>query len=267
MLALKLALVALSVLLATLVARRFGHAVGGVVAGMPMIAAPICAILLVDQGEQAVRAIALATLACIPGSIVHSVSVAWSARWAPWPVSIGLGLALFIGVGLALTSLRLPLALTCLLALAAPSLGLLASPRVARNATPVRVPRAEIVLRLAAALAMAAAVILSADAFPAAVSGLLLAFPITGTILPCFTLPRYGAEATAALMGGFVMGLNGFAAFFTVLYLALGSLDRLPAFVLALAAAGLMAALARWLSQRSSRQRALGQLDGKHADM
>lgn len=253
MLALKLALVAASVLLATLMARRFGHAVGGVVAGMPMIAAPICAILLFDQGADAVRAIALATLVCIPGAIVHSVSVAWSALKAPWPLSVGGGLLLFLAVGLALTALGLPAWASCLLALAAPSLGLAALPRVARNTGPVPVPRAEILLRLAAALAMAAAVILSADAFPPAVSGLLLAVPITGTILPCFTLPRYGAGATAALMKGFVTGLNGFVVFFVVLYLALGSLDRLPAFVLALGAAAGVAAAVRWLAHRRQR--------------
>lgn len=249
MLALKLALVAASVLLATLVARRFGHAVGGVVGGMPMIAAPICAILLVDQGAAAVQAIALATLICIPASVVHSVSVAWTARHAPWPVSVGFGLVLFTGVGLTLTWLRLPPAASCLLALAAPSLGRLASPRSAGLHGPVSVPRAEIVLRLLAAVGMAAAVILSADAFPAAVSGLLLAVPITGTILPCFTLPRHGAQATSALMGGFILGLHGFAAFFVALYLGLDRFDPLPGFLLALAAAAGAAAAVQRLSR------------------
>ena len=254
MLALKLALVAASMLLATLVARRFGHALGGVVGGMPMVAAPICAILLLDQGAGAVRAIALAALVCIPGSVVHSVSVAWSARLAPWPLSVGFGLVLFTAVSLVLTWLRLPTAASCLLALAAPSLGLVALPRVARGKGPVPLPRAELLLRLAAAVAMAAAVILSADAFPAAVSGLLLAVPIAGTILPCFTLPRHGAQATAALMGGFVMGLHGFAAFFVVLYLGLGGLGRLTAFVVALVAAGLVAVGAQRLARLASRR-------------
>lgn len=255
MLALKLALVAASVLLATLVARRFGHAIGGVVAGMPMIAAPVCAILLVDQGAPTVQAIALATLVCIPGSVVHSVSVTWTARRAPWPVSVGFGLTLFTAVGLALTWLRLPPAASCVLALAAPSLGLLACPRITGTGGPVSVPRAEIVLRLLAAVTMAAAVILSADAFPPAVSGLLLAVPITGTILPCFTLPRHGAQATAALMSGFILGLHGFAAFFVALYLSLDRFGPLPGFVLALVAAAGMAAAVQWLRRRFARLR------------
>jgi hypothetical protein len=159
-------------------------------------------------------------------------------------------LALFVMVGLGLTQLGLPPAATIALALAAPSLGLLASPRSAVAGGPVPVPHREIVLRLAAALAMAAAVLHGADAFPAAVSGLLLAVPITGTILPCFTLPRYGARATAALMGGFVMGLHGFAAFFAVLYLCLGSVGRLASLLLALVAAGSVAFTVQWLNRR-----------------
>jgi hypothetical protein len=101
----------------------------------------------------------------------------------------------------------------------------------------VPVPRGELVLRVLAAVAMAAAIILGASALPPAVSGLLLAVPITGTVLPCFTLPRYGAPATAALLAGFVHGLHGFAAFFVTLYFALGVLAPAAAFTVALAAA------------------------------
>lgn len=253
MLALKLALVAGSILLATLVARRFGHAVGGVIAGMPMIAAPISAILLVDQEPAAVQAIALATLACIPASVVHSVSIAWSARRLPWPLSVSLGLALFVAVGSLLTWLRLPPVFSCLAALAAPSVGLLLSPRITRKAGPVTLPASELALRLIAAVVMAAAVILGADAFPVAVSGMLLAVPITGTVLPCFTLSRHGAEATTALMRGFVTGLHGFAAFFAALYFALNHWDRLPAFAFALAAAAIVAIAVTWWSRVARR--------------
>ena len=104
------------------------------------------------------------------------------------------------------------------------------------------VPHIELGLRVAAAMAMAAAIIIGADALPPAISGLLLAVPITGSVLPCFTLPRHGAAATASLLSGFIQGLHGFAAFFIVLYIALGEMDRWPAFCVALAAS-LIAAL------------------------
>jgi hypothetical protein len=251
MLALKLALVAFSVLLSTLAARSFGHRVGGAVAGMPMIAAPIIAILLLDHDAGQVRAVALATLVCLPASVVHMVSFSASAgRWSA-PACVSLALLAFLATSLALTQLPLPPALVGMLALAAPAAGLWFSARHAGPSVPVIVPRTELVLRVAAAVAMAAAIIAGADVLPPVISGLLLAVPITGTVLPCFTLPRYGAAATRSLIAGFLQGLHGFAAFFIALYWALGTFGALVAFLIALSAAVATAAsvqaVRRWM--------------------
>ena len=242
MLILKLLLVAVSVLLATLAARRFGHAVGGAVAGMPMIAGPITAVLLIDHDAAQVRAIALATLVCLPAAIAHIVSFARAAQRQRWPACLAIALGVYLAAGVMLSTLALPPLVVCALALAAPSLGLSAVPRGLAVHAPVTVPHVELVLRIAAAVSMAAAIIVGADALPPAISGLLMAVPITGSVLPCFTLPRHGTAATASLMSGFIQGLHGFAAFFIMLYLALGHMDRAPAFCVALAAA-LVAAL------------------------
>lgn len=50
------------------------------------------------------------------------------------------------------------------------------------------VPRVELGLRIAAAVAVAAAVMMAAESLPAWASGLLLAVPITGNVLPCSRL-------------------------------------------------------------------------------
>jgi len=258
MLALKLALVAFSVLLSTLAARRFGHRVGGAVAGMPMIAAPIVAILLLDHDAGQVRAVALATLVCLPAAIVHIVSFSASAgRWGV-PVCVSLALLAYACASVVLTQLRFAPVPVSLLALAAPAAGLWFAAHHAGPAAPVAVPRLELVLRIAAAVAMAAVIIAGADVLPPAVSGLLLAVPITGTVLPCFTLPRYGAAATRSLMAGFLQGLHGFAAFFIALYWALGATGRLAAFLIALAVALATAVAMQALRQRLRRPETAG---------
>ena len=53
---LKLTLVAASALLSSLVARRFGHGIGGTLAGMPMIAGPIMGFVLLQASAAEVRA-------------------------------------------------------------------------------------------------------------------------------------------------------------------------------------------------------------------
>lgn len=220
---LKLLLVAASALLSSLVAKRFGHAVGGTLAGLPMIAGPIMGFVLWATPVEGVRAIALATLVCLPATVAHLVSFAWSGTRWPWWLSLALANLAFFGLGLLMPQLGLPAWLVCLLALAVLALGGVAMPRLRIAPGAVDIPHAELACRVAAALLVAWAIIRSAGVAPAALSGLLLAVPITGNVLPCFTLPRYGAAATVALLRGFVRGLSGFGAFFVTLYLGLAA--------------------------------------------
>ena len=96
---LKLLLVAASALLSSLVAKRFGHAVGGTLAGLPMIAGPIMGFVLWATPVEGVRAIALATLVCLPATVAHLVTFAWSGTRLPWWLALALANVLFFGTG------------------------------------------------------------------------------------------------------------------------------------------------------------------------
>jgi len=247
---LKLLLVAASALLSSLVARRFGHAVGGTLAGLPMIAGPIMGFVLLQASAAEVRAIALATLVCLPATVAHLVTFAWSATRWPWGVSLVLANGSFFGAGLSLPMVPLPPALVCVLALAVLAVGAVVMPRRPVRPGAVDIPGIELACRVLAAMVVAWLIMRSAGVAPAAVSGLLLAVPITGNVLPCFTLPRYGAAATVALLRGFVRGLSGFGAFFVTLYLGLGAWSPAPAYALAWVAALLTATGLYALQQR-----------------
>lgn len=246
---LKLLLVACSALLSSLAAKRFGHAVGGTLAGLPMIAGPIMGFVLLAASADQVRAIALATLVCLPATVAHLVTFAWAATRAPWAVALLLANGVFFGLGALLPLLGLAPALACGLALGVLAAGGPAMPRLPLVPGGVAIPRLELACRVAAAIALAWLIIRSAGVAPAALSGLLLAVPITGNVLPCFTLPRHGAAATVALLRGFVRGLAGFGAFFVTLYLALAAWPPSAAYALAWLAA-LAAALGLHAWQR-----------------
>jgi hypothetical protein len=77
----------------------------------------------------------------------------------------------------------------------------------------------------------------SARAYGPVVSGVLLSVPVTGSIMPPFTLALYGPDALARLMRGFVVGLSGFTAFFLVVSLAAVSQGITIAFLAAILAA------------------------------
>jgi hypothetical protein len=235
MLILKLGLIAASVCLASLAARRFGHAVGGALAGMPMIVGPLLGLLLLDHTAEQVQAIALGTLVCLPATLAHIVTFARCGFHRRWPICLAAANGAFLVLGSALLALNLPPLWVGALACVAPGLGAWAIPRRLVVAAPVPLPGVELAWRVLAAVTVAAVVILGAGVLPAAASGLLLAIPIAGNVLPCFTLPRHGAAATAALLQGFAWGLHGFVAFVATLYLALPHLGKLAAFTLALA--------------------------------
>lgn len=258
MLVLKLSLVAASVLLASLVARRFGHAIGGTVGGLPMIAGPIVGFVLWQEPLPQVQGIVLATLTCLPAAVLHmSLFAHLAARGWRWWTAFLLVNAVFVAGCALLLSLQPPAWLAALMTLAAPPLGLALMPRLPLAAGGVAIPQLELGLRVAAALLMAWAIVEAARAMPPLVSGILLATPIAANVLPCFTLPRYGAPATVALMAGFVRGLSGFAAFFVTLHLALGAMDRGAAYGLAwgvavATAGGVYALQSAWRLRRSA---------------
>ncbi len=228
--------------LASLVSRRLGHAAGGLLAGMPMIAGPITGLLLVDQPADAVSAVCLATLACQPALMAYLVSFAHAAQRWRWWVCLLAASAVFLASGALLLALPLPDWGRVALALVAPVLGLRAMPHAAfiAQAGPVVLPRIELGCRVAVAMAVAAGVMWGAQHLSAGLAGLLLAAPIAGLVLPAFTLPRHGGPATAALLAGFARGQAGFVVFFVVMLLTLPHWHGAACWALAMSAAAVL---------------------------
>jgi hypothetical protein len=234
---LRLALVPGAVWLASLAARRWGHTVSGYLGGMPLIGGPITLFLALDHGAAFAAQSAVVTLAAILGQGGHLLAFAHVARRARWPAALASGWAAFIVASLGAVSL----ALGPWPALALAALGLAAAwrwlPRPRSDSGLPRVPPIELRLRLLAALGLAIAILWGAATFGPVVSGVLLSLPVTGSIMPPFTLALYGADAVARLLRGFVVGLTGFTAFFFTLSLALVPHGIAVAFAAALVAA------------------------------
>jgi hypothetical protein len=250
MLLLKLLLIACTVYLSSLAARSGGHALAGLVTGMPMIVGPILGLVLIDHGPAVTERVTWAAITCFPATLVHALVFSVAARRFSWPVCLVLATVCFLLAAAGLSWLALPQGWVAVLAAASPSLTVLLMSRNSLNLgsphttatipvapASVQIPTSEVFFRIAAAVAMAAAIIIGADHFPSFVSGLLLAIPIAGAVLPCFTLPRYGHVATEKLLKGFAKGLNGFCAFCIALAVLLVHVHPALAFFLALCTA------------------------------
>ncbi len=234
---LRLALVPAAVWLASLAARRWGHTVSGYLGGLPLIGGPITLYLALDHGADFAARSALVTLAAIAGQAAHLTVFSRVARRARWPLALACAWASFAIVAIAVAALPLTPAIALALALASLCAAFNAIPRPSEGAVLPAIPAAELRLRLAAAAALAVAILWGAARFGPVVSGVLLSVPVTGSIMPPFTLALYGADAVARLARGFVVGLAGFSAFFFVVATWTATLGVALAFAIALAAA------------------------------
>lgn len=236
---LRLALVPAAVWVASLAARRWGHAISGYLGGLPMIGGPITFFLALDLGPAFAARSALFTLAAIAGQAAHLITFGWAARRGSWALALASGWTAFALVSLGLTFVPLDPAIALALAIGGLASAWRWLPRQQGHAVAPRIPPMELRLRLVAAFALAAAILWSAPIFGPVVSGILLSVPVTGSIMPPFTVALYGHDALARLLRGFVVGLSGFTAFFATLAFALapfGVAAFVPALAVALAA-------------------------------
>src|SRR5262245_28283481 len=238
---LKLALVPIVVWLASVAGRKWGHAATGWISGLPLIAGPISIFLALAQGLQFAADAAAATLQVTAAAALHCFVFAHASRRFGWVLSLLLGWTAFLATAPVLAAVPMPPLISAGITALALGVMLARLPAAKPASGPVPIPGAEMVVRVAAALAIAAAVTLGASLFGPRISGILLAFPITGSLLPAFALALHGSDATVRLLAGFLSGLFAFAAFQLVVAAALPALGVVVGFPTAFAA-GLAAA-------------------------
>lgn len=238
---LRLALVPTAVWLASLAARRWGHTVSGYLGGLPLIGGPITLFLALDFGTEFAARSALFTLAVVLGQAAHLTAFAHTARRHGWALALLAGWTSFAATAIVVAQWPLTAAMAAALAAAGLAAAWRWLPMVRGEASLPAIPAIELRLRLLAALGLAALILGSAPIFGPAVSGILLSVPVTGSIMPPFTLAYYGPDAVARLVRGFVVGLSGFATFFLTVTLTVVSwgiaASFLAAIVLAMGAA------------------------------
>jgi hypothetical protein len=234
---LRLALVPMAVWLASLAARKWGHSVSGYLGGFPLIGGPITLYLAMDHGTEFASRAATVTLAVIVAQGAYLITFSRLAQCHRWPAALFGGWAVFAVVATVVLFLPLspPLALVLAVLGLATAWRVLPHPRV--DAPPPSIPPVELRLRLCAALALAIVILWGSKMFGPLVSGVLLSMPVTGSIMPPFTLALYGADAVARVTRGFVVGLSGFTAFFFTISAGLVSLGIAPGFLAAIVAA------------------------------
>ncbi len=238
LLAAKLFLSPLCVIGVSLVGRRWGLAVAGMLAGFPVVAGPILLVETLLHGRDfgaGAAAGALLGLAALAAFVVVYGRVAVTA--GPLPSVLCGWTAFLVGVAV-LNPVEPPLALSLVLVCACFALGLRLLSPVSSPFPAASVPPGwDLPARALAALGLVLILTALSGALGPHLSGLLAPFPVITSILAVFTHAQGDVGQVGVLLRSFLFGLYGFAAFCLTLAVALPTLTTAAAFALATVAA------------------------------
>jgi hypothetical protein len=234
----KLLLAPSFVVCASLTTRRFGPRVGGLIAGLPVVAGPILLAYALAHGHTFAAGAAAGTLVGLVSLIAFVVVYGRLAQSSSWFMSMLAGWLAFAAATALFSALALPLGVALGLAAAAVLAGLAALPRP--GDTPrghLSPPSWDLPLRATCALALVLTLTAIAGWLGPQLSGLLAPFPIIATVLATFTHVQRGTDELLALLRALVSGFGAFALFCFTLSLSLQRLGIGAAFALATALA------------------------------
>jgi hypothetical protein len=252
MLWLKLLLVPGLVAAVTLAVRRWGPAVGGWLAGLPIVAGPVLVFYALEQGDAFAARAAHATLAGLIGTVAFAVAYGHCSRRMPWSVCMAAGWLVFAVAILGLYAAEPGVVSSLVVLIAATILGrrLISRLRFAEaglctqtylvgRVPPKADPPGDLIIRIVATATLVMVLTGLAARLGSTWSGLLNAFPVLTTIVAVFSHAQRGAAAAAAFLNGYLQAILGFGLFCVVMALALESLGLW--FSLAAALAGQLA--------------------------
>lgn len=219
---LKLTLAPLLVAFATIVARRWGPKIGGIVVGLPLSTGPIFLFLAVDQGlgfaDRACVGILLGLIGLAGFALIYTVA----SRYAGWSFSIIASAVTFFVVS-AITS-RLMLGGVVGAGLGAYTALLLAASLIRRPRLGARRPGSpwwDIWFRMTAAAALTLAITTAAERLGPTHSGIVGTYPVVTTVIMTFTHRQFGREVAIAMLRGTVLSWIGFVSCFVVIGLTI----------------------------------------------
>jgi hypothetical protein len=202
---------------ATLLERRWGPAIGGTVAGLPLTSAPVSVFLAREQGAAFAAAAAVGTLLGLLSQGALCLAYSWSARRAPWWISAGVGVAAFTAATLALEHVALStwpaFVIVCgLLLLTAGAI-----PATTAALYPAHPPPWDMPLRMLVSAAIVLGLTGVAPSLGPRWTGLLSPFPVFALVLGAFTHHARGSAAAGHLLRGVVLGSLSHAAMFALI--------------------------------------------------
>jgi hypothetical protein len=238
LLAAKLLLAPSFVVGASLTARRFGPRVGGLIAGLPVVAGPILLAYALAHGASFAAGAAVGTLLGLVSLSAFVVVYARLAGRLGWATSLLAGWLAFALATALFSTFSVPAGAALAITLVGLVVGLALTPRAAAATGPREPPPSwDLPMRAGCALALVLTLTAVAGWLGPQLSGLLAPFPIIATVLAVFTHAQHGSLEVQRLLRWLLGGYGAFALFCFTLAVALKPLGTAAGFALATAVA------------------------------
>jgi hypothetical protein len=233
LLAIKLILAPAFVVGASLGSRRFGSHVGGLIAGLPVVAGPILLVYALAHGRAFASGAAAGTLLGLVSLTAFLVVYSRVGVRLSWPVTLLAGWLTFALATAVLSLFSVSVGAALALAAAGVLAGFVALPRPAGAESAGTPPLWDLPLRATCAAALVLTLAAVSGQLGPQLSGLLAPFPIAATVLATFTHAQRGVEDVRRMSRGMVAGFCAFALFCFTVSVALRTLDIAASFALA----------------------------------
>lgn len=233
----KLTIIPLVIGLITLISRKWGNRVGGVVGSMPWVAGPILVFFILEQGKDfGIRS--------IPGILMGIIALvsfcycyALFSKRMKWLPTLLLSYVAFALTALVLDAIPLTIWGIYGLALVVITIALYYFPRpLVGQAAPSRAkpPKYDLLFRMLVATLFVLTITGLAAILGPSWSGVLTPFPILTSILAIFNHYLQGSTAAITVLRGIMIGLVGFTTFLFLQAFLLHEFSVVVAFLIAL---------------------------------
>ncbi len=227
----KLLLAPSFVVAASLAGRRFGPRVGGLIAGLPVVAGPVLLAYAIAHGDAFAAGAAVGTLLGLVSLIAFVVVYARLSARVSWAPSMIAGWFAFAAATALFSAVSVPAGAALAIALAGLLVGLLLTPTAALATVATREPPTwDLPLRALCALLLVLTLTAVAGWLGPQLSGLLAPFPIIATVLATFTHAQRGSGEVQRLLRWLLGGYGAFALFCFTLAVTLRPLGTAAAF-------------------------------------
>lgn len=219
-LAVKLALAPALIAFVSLLQRRLGPAIGGLLTGMPLASGPVLLVLALDFGPQfaseaAAGGVQALTAVAVLAAVYATAAVRWRLSWAA-----SLSIAFTAYAATMWMIMLLPMNLVSSLVLTTFMQWVAVRTMPARRGIPDTTragpPSWDIPLRMLLSATLVWTIAAVAERAGARLSGLLAPFPVFTTVLTVFTHQHDGPAAAAGFLRGLLIGMSSLAIFFAV---------------------------------------------------